>query len=84
MVGFWATLSLNIPDFSRFASSQKSQIRGQIYGLPLTMGLFAALGVVLTAASPQLVGEVVSDPISLIGKIDSPFWVVLAMSMIDA
>ena len=56
MVGFWATLSLNIPDFSRFASSQKSQIRGQIYGLPLTMGLFAALGVVLTAASPQLVG----------------------------
>ena len=82
MVGFWATLSLNIPDFSRFASSQKSQIRGQIYGLPLTMGLFAALGVVLTAASPQLVGEVVSDPISLIGKIDSPFWVILSMLII--
>ena len=45
MVGFWATLSLNIPDFSRFASSQKSQIRGQIIGLPVTMFLFAALGV---------------------------------------
>jgi NCS1 family nucleobase:cation symporter-1 len=82
MVGFWATLSLNIPDFSRFASSQKSQIRGQIIGLPVTMGLFAALGVVLTAASPQLVGEVVSDPVSLIGKIDSPFWVILSMLII--
>jgi NCS1 family nucleobase:cation symporter-1 len=82
MVGFWATLSLNIPDFSRFASSQKSQIRGQIIGLPVTMFLFAALGVILTAASPQLVGEMVSDPISLIGKIDSPFWVAISMVMI--
>ena len=82
MVGFWATLSLNIPDFSRFSESQKSQIKGQIIGLPVTMFLFAALGVVLTAASPQLVGETVSDPISLIGKIDSPFWVILSMLMI--
>ncbi len=82
MVGFWATLSLNIPDFSRFADSQKSQIKGQIIGLPVTMFLFAALGVILTAASPQLVGETVSDPISLIGKIDSPFWVILSMLMI--
>ena len=82
MVGFWATLSLNIPDFSRYAKSQKSQIIGQIVGLPLTMVLFAGLGVVLTAASPQLVGETVSDPISLIGKIHSPFWVVLSMIVI--
>jgi NCS1 family nucleobase:cation symporter-1 len=82
MVGFWATLSLNIPDFSRFARSQKSQIIGQIVGLPLTMVLFAGLGVVMTAASPQLVGETVSDPINLIGKIHSPFWVVLSMIVI--
>lgn len=82
MVGFWATLSLNIPDFSRFAKSQKSQIIGQIVGLPLTMLLFAGLGVVMTAASHQLVGETVSDPITLIGKIDSPFWVVVAMLII--
>jgi NCS1 family nucleobase:cation symporter-1 len=82
MVGFWATLSLNIPDFSRFAKSQKSQIWGQIIGLPVTMVLFAGLGVVLTAASAQMVGETVSDPITLIGKIDSPFWVVLSMIII--
>ncbi|MBG8562159.1 NCS1 family nucleobase:cation symporter-1 [Pseudomonas qingdaonensis] len=82
MVGFWATLSLNIPDFSRYARSQKDQILGQIFGLPLTMFLFAALGVVLTAASASLVGETVSDPVSLIGHIQSPLWVALAMALI--
>jgi NCS1 family nucleobase:cation symporter-1 len=82
MVGFWATLYLNIPDFSRYARTQRSQIIGQIIGLPLTMLLFAGLGVVLTAASMELVGETLSDPINLIGRIDSPFWVVLAMLMI--
>jgi len=82
MVGFWATLSLNIPDFSRYARSQRSQIIGQIIGLPLTMFLFSGLGVVLTAASLDLVGETVSDPINLIGHIDSPVWVVLSMLMI--
>ncbi len=82
MVGFWATLSLNIPDFSRFAKSQRAQIVGQIVGLPLTMVLFAGLGVVMTAASANMVGETVSDPITLIGKINSPFWVVVSMFII--
>jgi NCS1 family nucleobase:cation symporter-1 len=82
MVGFWATLSLNIPDFSRFAKSQRSQIIGQIIGLPLTMFLFSGLGVILTAASMSLVGETISDPVNLIGRIDSPFWVIVAMLMI--
>ncbi|MDX1482557.1 MAG: cytosine permease, partial [Woeseiaceae bacterium] len=82
MVGFWATLSLNIPDFSRYARAQRAQVIGQILGLPLTMLLFSGLGVVLTAASMELVGETLSDPINLIGRIDSPFWVVLAMLMI--
>ncbi len=82
MVGFWATLSLNIPDFSRFAESQRAQITGQIIGLPLTMLMFAGLGVVLTAASFELVGETISDPVNLIGRIDSPVWVVLSMLMI--
>ncbi len=82
MVGFWATLSLNIPDFSRFAESQRAQVVGQIIGLPLTMFLFAGLGVVLTAASFELVGETISDPVNLIGRIDSPLWVTLSMAMI--
>jgi len=82
MVGFWATLSLNIPDFSRYAKSQKSQILGQIIGLPLTMFLFSGLGVLLTSASMSLVGETVSDPINLIGKMDNKVWVVLSMLMI--
>ncbi len=82
MVGFWATLSLNIPDFSRFARSQRSQVVGQMLGLPLTMFLFAGLGVLLTAASMELVGETISDPINLIGRIDNTLWVVLSMLII--
>jgi NCS1 family nucleobase:cation symporter-1 len=82
MVGFWATLSLNIPDFSRFARSQRSQVVGQIIGLPLTMFLFSGLGVLLTSASMALVGETISDPINLIGHIDNTAWVVLSMLMI--
>lgn len=82
MVGFWATLSLNIPDFSRFANSQRSQVAGQIIGLPLTMFLFAGLGVLLTAASEGLVGETIADPINLIGRIDNTLWVVLSMLII--
>ena len=82
MVGFWATLSLNIPDFSRYARTQRAQVMGQIIGLPLTMFLFAGLGVILTAASVELTGETISDPINLIGRIDNDFWVVVAMLMI--
>ena len=82
MVGFWATLSLNIPDFSRYARTQRSQVLGQIIGLPLTMLLFAGLGVILTAASVELTGETISDPINLIGRIDNDFLVVIAMLMI--
>jgi NCS1 family nucleobase:cation symporter-1 len=82
MVGFWATLSLNIPDFSRFVKSQKDQIVGQVIGLPLTMFFFASLGVILTSASTVLVGETISDPINLIGKIDSPVLVGIAMLLI--
>jgi NCS1 family nucleobase:cation symporter-1 len=82
MVGFWATLSLNIPDFSRFVKSQKDQVTGQVLGLPLTMFFFAALGVVLTSASTILVGETISDPINLIGKINNPILVAVAMVLI--
>jgi NCS1 family nucleobase:cation symporter-1 len=82
MVGFWATLSLNIPDFSRYARSQRAQVVGQIIGLPLTMFLFSGLGVILTAASFELVGETISDPVNLVGRIDNTAWVVVSMLMI--
>ena len=82
MVGFWATLSLNIPDFSRYARSQRAQVIGQIIGLPLTMFLFSGLGVILTAASFELVGETISDPVNLVGRIDNTMWVILSMLMI--
>lgn len=82
MVGFWATLALNIPDFSRFVKSQKDQITGQIIGLPVTMFLFASLGVVLTAASVQIFGVAIPDPISLIGRMDNTFFIIVAMILI--
>ena len=82
MVGFWATLSLNIPDFSRYVKSQKDQIVGQVVGLPLTMLFFASLGVILTSASTVLVGETITDPINLIGKVGNPMVVAIAMILI--
>ncbi|KEI72235.1 NCS1 family nucleobase:cation symporter-1 [Endozoicomonas elysicola] len=82
MVGFWATLSLNIPDFSRYARSQKDQIKGQVLGLPLTMFFFSALGVVMTAATPSLFGHTISDPVHLIGMIDNTTWKAMAMVLI--
>jgi NCS1 family nucleobase:cation symporter-1 len=82
MVGFWATLALNIPDFSRFAESQKAQIHGQIIGLPVTMFLFSALGVIMTGASVSIFGEAIADPVTLIGKLESGFVVVILMIMI--
>ena len=83
MVGFWATLSLNIPDFSRYARSQRSQVIGQIIGLPLDdAAVRRARRRVDGSFDMELVGETISDPINLIGKIDSPFWVVLSMLMI--
>ena len=79
MVGFWATLSLNIPDFTRYATSQKAQIRGQIYGLPTSMTLFAFVGVVVTSATTIVFGTMIWDPVVLAGKFDSKLLVSIAM-----
>ncbi|UPT71924.1 MAG: NCS1 family nucleobase:cation symporter-1 [Flavobacterium sp. JAD_PAG50586_2] len=79
MVGFWATLSLNIPDFTRYATSQKAQIKGQIYGLPTSMTLFAFVGVVVTSATTIVFGTMIWDPVVLAGKFDSKLLVSLAM-----
>src|SRR5262249_37934537 len=62
-VGYWATLSLNIPDFTRFARSQRSQAMGQAIGLPTTMTAFAFVGVAVTSATIVMYGMAIWDPI---------------------
>lgn len=79
MVGFWATLSLNIPDFTRYAKSQKAQIKGQIIGLPPSMTLFAFVGVVVTSATTIVFGTTIWDPVVLAGRFDSKLLVSIAM-----
>ncbi|MEN8376384.1 MAG: NCS1 family nucleobase:cation symporter-1 [Gemmatimonadota bacterium] len=71
-VGYWATLSLNIPDFTRYARSQRSQMWGQALGLPTTMTAFAFIGVAVTAATMVVFGEPIWDPVELIARIGSP------------
>ena len=67
MVGFWATLSLNIPDFTRYAKRQRDQILGQLIGLPTTMALFSFIGIAVTCATAVVFGEAIWDPVKLIG-----------------
>tara|TARA_R110002124_G_scaffold151207_9_gene318040 strand:+ start:453 stop:1952 length:1500 start_codon:yes stop_codon:yes gene_type:complete len=68
MVGFWATMALNIPDFTRFSKTQKDQFIGQALGLPLPMALFAFIGVAVTSATVTIFGEAIWDPVQLAGK----------------
>ncbi len=79
MVGFWATLSLNIPDFTRYAKSQKAQVNGQIIGLPPSMTLFAFIGVVVTSATAIIYGHTIWDPVVLAGKFESKILVSVTM-----
>jgi NCS1 family nucleobase:cation symporter-1 len=81
MIGFWATLSLNIPDFTRYARSQRDQIIGQAVGLPPTMTLYAFIGVAVTSATLLIFpgGKAIWDPVELLGRIGGPFTVVLSM-----
>jgi NCS1 family nucleobase:cation symporter-1 len=82
MIGFWATLSLNMPDFTRFGRSQREQVVGQVIALPTTMFVFAAMGVLITSATFIIYHELIWDPIKLIGKFQDPF--VIAISMFTA
>ena len=68
-VGYWATLSLNIPDFTRYAKSQRSQALGQALGLPTTMTAFAFIGVAVTSATIVIFGEAIWDPVVLVSRI---------------
>jgi nucleobase:cation symporter-1, NCS1 family len=82
MIGFWATLSLNMPDFTRFGRSQREQVVGQAVALPTTMFVFAAMGVLITSATSLIYGEMIWDPVKLIGRFRDP--VIIAVSMFTA
>jgi len=79
MIGFWATLSLNIPDFSRYAKSQRDQILGQVLGLPLTMALFAFIGVAVTSATTVIYGRTIWDPVAVLTHFQRPAVLVASM-----
>ena len=72
MVGFWATVALNIPDFTRYAKSQKAQMIGQAFGLPTAMTLYSFIGVAVTSASVLLFGQAIWDPVALLGRFHEP------------
>jgi len=80
MVGFWATLSLNIPDFTRYARSQRDQVLGQAVALPVFMTLFAFIGVAVTSASVAVFGEAVPDPVDLVGRLGGGAGAVLGLA----
>jgi NCS1 family nucleobase:cation symporter-1 len=79
MIGFWATLSLNIPDFTRYSRSQRDQMLGQAIGLPTTMALYSFIGVAVTSATMVIYGTTIWDPIVLITRFTNPL--VLAVSL---
>ncbi|WP_083450271.1 NCS1 family nucleobase:cation symporter-1 [Luteipulveratus mongoliensis] len=82
MIAFWATLSLNISDFTRFGGSQKKQMLGQTYGLPTTMTAFAVMSVLVTSASEEMYGKAIWDPIQLAARIDSWVGTLLALATV--
>jgi NCS1 family nucleobase:cation symporter-1 len=83
-VGYWATLSLNIPDFTRYARSQRSQMLGQALGLPLTMTAFAFIGVATTSATVLIYGEAIPNPVDLMARFDSVAVILFATAVIFA
>ncbi len=78
-VAFWGTMALSIPDFSRYAKSQRDQVLGQALGLPITMGVFAFIGATVTAATVVIFGTRISDPVELLSRVGGPVTVVIAM-----
>ena len=81
MIGFWATLSLNIPDFTRYARSQRDQVLGQALGLPTTMALYSFIGVAVTSATMVIYGEAIWDPVEVLSRFRNPL--VLSIGMVS-
>jgi nucleobase:cation symporter-1, NCS1 family len=78
-VGFWATVSLNIPDFTRFARSQRQQMIGQALALPTTMTFYSLIGILVTSATVVIYGTAIWDPVQLLSRFHSPFAVVISL-----
>ena len=78
-VGFWATVSLNIPDFTRFARSQRQQMIGQALSLPTTMTLYSLIGILVTSATVVIYGTAIWDPVQLLSRFHSPVAVVISL-----
>ena len=81
-VGYWITLSLNIPDFTRYAQSQRSQVVGQAFGLPVTMTAFSFIGIAVTAATIVVFDEAIWDPVALVTQLTTDIPVLLIIAMI--
>ncbi|HEY1767642.1 MAG TPA: NCS1 family nucleobase:cation symporter-1 [Terracidiphilus sp.] len=79
MVGYWATLALNIPDFTRYSKSQSAQSWGQAFGLPVAMVLYTFVGIAVTSASAVLFGHTIWNPIELIGAFHQPVVAFIAL-----
>src|SRR5579859_3755398 len=79
VVGFWATVALNIPDFTRYARSQRAQVTGQVLGLPTTMTFYSFVGVAVTSATVIMYGGAIWDPVIVLSKLGNPLAVVIAM-----
>ncbi len=79
MVGFWATLSLNIPDFSRYAKTQRDQMLGQALGLPTTMALYSFIGVAVTSATTIIYGTTIWDPVDVLTRFQNPVILVISL-----
>ncbi len=79
VVGFWATVSLNIPDFTRYARSQHDQVLGQALGLPATMTFYSFIGIAVTSATLIIFGQALWDPVAVLSRLGNPFAVIVAM-----
>jgi nucleobase:cation symporter-1, NCS1 family len=79
VVGFWATVALNIPDFTRFARSQRAQMVGQALGLPATMTFYSVVGVAVTSATVVIYGQAIWDPVVVLSRLQNPLAIVVAM-----
>ncbi len=79
VVGFWATVALNIPDFTRYAQSQRAQVLGQVLGLPTTMTLYSFIGIAVTSATVVIFGQAIWDPVVVMTRLGNPVAVIVAL-----